>query len=256
MKKAIVLDLDGTFLTDDYKITSLNKKAVKRAMELGWDIIISTGKSFSRSRKFYDALGLNTWFINSHGKLISKPNQSEFEFMWMEKDDVNEVIIEHADKMENFLIETYNKIYAKDPEAYLIKKFMPSTKVLKYEPGQELDKIIGVYAQIKPGETINTTKLKAHPWDLGEGHHIHYFKSKKTSKWKGVEKVLKKEKYDFVVAFGNGRSDIEILKNVDMGIAMKGSHSKVLDVIFRISEFDNNESGVGHEILKLIKETS
>lgn len=256
MKKAIVLDLDGTFLTDDYKITSLNKKATKRAMELGWDIIISTGKSFSRSRKFYDALGLNTWFINSHGKILSKPNQSEFEFHWMDTDDVREMIEDNAHKMENFLIETVDKVYVFYPDAPLVRQFVPDKIIEKYNHNQRIEKIVGMYALIKPGEEINTTKLKAHPWDLGEGHHIHYFKSKKNSKWKGVQRVIKKEKYEFVVAFGNGRSDIEILKSVDIGFAMKNSHEKVIEVIHRVTEYGNNESGVGHEILKLIKETS
>lgn len=256
MKKAIVLDLDGTFLTDDYQITALNKKAVAKAVEKGWDVIISTGKSFSRSRKYYDALKLNTWFINSHGKIISKPNESIFEFQWMNEKHVKEVIEKHIDDMHNFVLETRKDVFALHPEQKELKKYIFSKKIKEYKPEETYEQIIGFYAMLKNDIVIDTTKLKAHPWEWSKKNNIVYLKSKDMSKWKAVQKIIKKEKYEFWVAFGNGRSDIEVLKNASIGIAMSNAHSRVLEVIQRVTEFDNNNSGVGHEILKFIEETS
>lgn len=256
MKKAIVLDLDGTFLTDDYKITALNKKAVAKAIEKGWDVIISTGKSFTRSRKYYDSLKLDTWFINSHGKIISKPNESIYEFQWMNERHVKDIIEDHASKMKNFVIETRTDLYAFYPEHKDLKKYIPNAPIKQYVHSQEIKQIIGFYAVLKDGQTINTTKLRANLWEWSEGENIVYFKSKDISKWKSIQKIMKREKYEFWVAFGNGRSDIEVLKHADIGIAMCNAHEKVLEVIPRLTKEDNNNSGVGHEILKLIQETS
>ena len=44
MIKVIALDLDGTLLTDDKKVTPENKKAIQLAKEQGVKIVLCTGR--------------------------------------------------------------------------------------------------------------------------------------------------------------------------------------------------------------------
>lgn len=78
---------------------------------------------------------------------------------------------------------------------------------------------------------------------------------------KGVNKATALEKLskklnislDNIIAFGNAQNDIEMLKEVGYGYAMKNSEQCVLEVAKYITEYTNNDCGVEREILKIFK---
>lgn len=57
-KKAIFLDLDGTLLTDEKKITEENRRAIDDALAAGHSVIIATGRPLSSAVLQAEALGL------------------------------------------------------------------------------------------------------------------------------------------------------------------------------------------------------
>lgn len=56
-----------------------------------------------------------------------------------------------------------------------------------------------------------------------------------------------------IIAIGDDNNDIEMIKNSGCGIAMKNGSQYVKKVADIISEKDNNQSGVAHELKKLLK---
>ena len=59
-KHLIVLDLDGTLLTDNKTISSRTKKTLLKLKEDGHEVMIATGRPFRSSELYYRELGLTT----------------------------------------------------------------------------------------------------------------------------------------------------------------------------------------------------
>ena len=49
-KRILFLDLDGTLLDDQKQIPEENKQALHKAVELGHQVVIATGRALSRAR--------------------------------------------------------------------------------------------------------------------------------------------------------------------------------------------------------------
>ena len=60
MYKLIAIDVDGTLVTDEKKLTQKTIEVIKEALKKDIKIVISTGRSFYRLEKFIDALDLRS----------------------------------------------------------------------------------------------------------------------------------------------------------------------------------------------------
>lgn len=69
----IVLDLDGTLLTDNHTISPKTKQTLMKAKEAGHLIMIATGRPFRASNIYYQELGLTTPIVNFNGAYIHHP---------------------------------------------------------------------------------------------------------------------------------------------------------------------------------------
>lgn len=56
MKYAIVLDLDGTLLDDNMRVSAFDKVILKKCKDLGHKIIINTTRNYTRTVKFMDEI--------------------------------------------------------------------------------------------------------------------------------------------------------------------------------------------------------
>lgn len=83
MIKVIALDLDGTLLTDDKKVTPENKKAIQLAKEQGVKIVLCTGRplmSIYHLLEELELLGDDDFSINYNGGIIQKTKSQEILF--------------------------------------------------------------------------------------------------------------------------------------------------------------------------------
>ena len=87
---------------------------------------------------------------------------------------------------------------------------------------------------------------------------IEYFyteiSEKDVDKWNAIEFLLNKLniKKEEVIAIGDNANDIKMIENAGIGIAMKGSYPKVLEVADEITDKTNDEEGVANIIEKLL----
>ena len=75
MIKLIALDLDGTLLTGEKKITEENRKAIKLAKENGIKVVLCTGRpivSIVHLLEELDLMGDDDYAVNFNGGLIQK----------------------------------------------------------------------------------------------------------------------------------------------------------------------------------------
>ena len=55
--RLIAIDLDGTLLNHEGKVTETNKLAVRRALEAGFRVVFATGRNYYESRRVIDEVG-------------------------------------------------------------------------------------------------------------------------------------------------------------------------------------------------------
>ena len=57
MYRLIAIDLDGTLLNHEGKVTQANKLAIRRALEAGFRVVFATGRNYYESRHVIDEIG-------------------------------------------------------------------------------------------------------------------------------------------------------------------------------------------------------
>jgi Cof subfamily protein (haloacid dehalogenase superfamily) len=91
--KMLVLDMDDTLLTDDYKISAKNKAALIAAQELGVYVVLASGRPTSAMESFAKELDLakyGSYMLSFNGAVITdvKKNKTLFE-QSLSKEDIH-----------------------------------------------------------------------------------------------------------------------------------------------------------------------
>lgn len=74
--KVIAVDLDGTLLNSESKLSDFTKETIKKISAKGHKVIITTGRPYRMALDFYKELELNTPMINFNGSLTHIPEKS------------------------------------------------------------------------------------------------------------------------------------------------------------------------------------
>ncbi|KOF57341.1 MULTISPECIES: Cof-type HAD-IIB family hydrolase [Clostridium] len=75
--KLLCLDMDGTVLSDEKKVSEENLKAIKAAHKLGTKIAICTGRLFANARVYADIFGIKAPIIASNGAYIRDKDSND-----------------------------------------------------------------------------------------------------------------------------------------------------------------------------------
>jgi Cof subfamily protein (haloacid dehalogenase superfamily) len=68
--RLIAIDLDGTLIGEDLKISDADRAAIERATAAGVEVCIATGRLFSAARPFAEELGLSGFLIPLNGAAV------------------------------------------------------------------------------------------------------------------------------------------------------------------------------------------
>lgn len=77
MYKMVVIDIDGTLLTSQGKITEETKQALWRAQDMGIMIVLASGRIVNSTVTYARNLGLNSYVISGNGSVITKLETEE-----------------------------------------------------------------------------------------------------------------------------------------------------------------------------------
>src|SRR5579884_757481 len=70
--RLLILDVDGTLLTDDYQITTATRAAVQQVAEWGVQVVLASARSPSALRRIMGTLGINGLAISYTGALTCR----------------------------------------------------------------------------------------------------------------------------------------------------------------------------------------
>ncbi|MCA1056761.1 Cof-type HAD-IIB family hydrolase [Rossellomorea aquimaris] len=262
-KHLIVLDLDGTLLTDEKKISTSTLHTLTQARRQGHEVMIATGRPFRASEIYYKQMNLVTPIVNFNGALVHHPGDKNWEAIHSPMDlEVSKKIIEacHDFPFRNIIAEVKDDVYLHYHDEKLIDVFMmgePSISTgdirdfLSEDPTSML-----IHAEEKDVKEIRAHLDKVHaevidhrrwaaPW-----HVIEIVKSG-LNKAVGIEKVASHLNIpqERIIAFGDEDNDLEMLQYAGTGVAMGNAITELKDIANEIT-LTNEEDGIGRYLQK------
>lgn len=258
----IVLDLDGTLLTDQKVISDKTKKTLAKAMANGHQVMIATGRPYRSSEAYYKELGLKTPIVNFNGAFVHHPadnNWGRFHTP-IGLETVHEVVESmHDFNFHNIVAEVLDDVYVHHHDEKLMDIFrfgdptittgdlrnflkVDPTSMLIHAPYEKVGLIHDHLSQVH-AEVIDHRRWGA-PW-----HVIEIVKSG-LSKAVGLDKVSKSLGIakEHIIAFGDEDNDLEMIEFAGVGVAM-GNAIAPLKNIANETTLSNNEDGIAELLI-------
>lgn len=267
--------MDGTLLNSNHEVSERNKKALKKASELGVNIAITTGRLFCSARYYSDLIGIDTPVIASNGSYIkNKFNDTAILENPMPKNVAIEIynIVKKHGLTVNF--NSWDTLIREDfiPENhayYIMNQDLPEEKRVKFlvcediiptiedfqgnilkgivfEEGENKDNLWAAKEELK-----NTFDDKLHVVSSGDNN----FEVMMGNSSKGNAVAYLAESLGInpeeVMCIGDSENDISMIKYAGVGVAM----GNALDIVKEVADYitdTNNNSGVGKAIENLV----
>jgi Cof subfamily protein (haloacid dehalogenase superfamily) len=270
MYKLLCLDMDGTLLNSEGKVSEKNLEAIRKAHEKGVKVTVCTGRLFASARYYAEMLGVKVPVIASNGAYIREKDNDRVIYKSNLGFDNLMQVLEVLKKFNlTYYFNTFDTVLMErlDPNnAYArINKSLPKDKQIKllevkdWEAAlkhneEELLKCICVD---KDAERIARAKR-----ELQNNKELEVVSSmynnveimkKGVSKGRAVEVLagfynLRREE---VMCIGDNENDISMLRYAGMGVAMGNGEDFVKEVADYITDTNNNE-GVAKAIERFI----
>ena len=270
----IAMDLDGTLLTTDKRLTERNRHALEKAAEAGIFVVPATGRIYAGVPEELRALPFIRYLILGNGATVYDreadrilysaeiPPQTAVEVLdWL--DGFPAIYDCYQDNQGYMTAEMWEKAdrYAPSP-VYLqmirtLRKPVPDLKEHLRARGRSVQKLQAfcetdeVQAQVlektaRRFSGLSVTTSIARNVEINDG---------RANKGAGLQALC-----DFLgigtgtaVAFGDGFNDLSMIRTAGIGVAMGNSVQAVLDAADRIAP-GNDEDGVGRVVEELLSE--
>ena len=278
MFKAVCLDLDGTLLDDDKKISDRSFLLLDNLIENGIEVIIATGRHFYMVSDFLKPLKRDIMVCANNGamsrfkesnKLVNVEYVSNCKFLEIYNkalecgmnpyiyvdsfvDGYHLAIKDGQPKKSHFEENIVDKKIAVDSVRYFSQIDVKSLEtVLCIAFLDQKERIDEFYEYFKDEED-----LVKNMYFVPNGKKVLEFQSKKADKWIAITNYLKSKNISLseVVSFGDEFNDKSMVKNSGMGFAMKNGIEELKSLTNNITEFTNNEDGVYFELKKIFKD--
>ena len=278
MFKAVCLDLDGTLLDDDKKISDRSFLLLDNLIENGIEVIIATGRHFYMVSDFLKPLKRDIMVCANNGamsrfkesnKLVNVEYVSNCKFLEIYNralecgmnpyiyvdsfvDGYHLAIKDGQPKTSHFEENIVDKKIAVDSVRYFSQIDVKSLEtVLCIAFLDQKERIDEFFEHFKDEED-----LVKNMYFVPNGKKVLEFQSKKADKWIAITNYLKSKNISLseVVSFGDEFNDKSMVKNSGMGFAMKNGIEELKSLTKNITEFTNNEDGVYFELKKIFKD--
>lgn len=258
----IALDLDGTLLTDNKKISLYTKQVIQQTISDGHIVVIATGRPHRGSLQYYHELGLTTPMVNFNGAMTHHPRDKNWGLYHnpMAYETALNIIDACYDlNVKNILAEVMDNAFLDRHDENIIELFQTTETEKTFAPF-----MIGAITQKLNDDP---TSLMISPRD----EHIAELSSSldgyvefiEHRNWgapmnvieitkKGVHKAIGLQKiaqyYGIpkkrIVAFGDEDNDLEMIDYAGVGVAMENG----IDALKSLSNhttLTNEQNGVG-----------
>lgn len=274
MIKLIIIDLDGTLLNVNKEISAENLESLKKAIESGIAVTISTGRSYISARDYIEHLGLEVPVSFQNGALVLKPQSGKLEVLravLLSANHAREIVekareenvpyivfrdfFESPDMYMEFIPDSPYKSYY-EHNSFRIKTVKNPLYHIKSEGIPEValegpeDKIIKVIGRLDFNGSVSIIKNNR----LGE-HAFYEFFGPDVRKASSLDFLMNHfgANSEEVAYIGDNFNDIDVMKKVKLPIAMFNAPDEVKKHAKYVTERDNDSHGVAEAVMKILK---
>lgn len=261
MYKLAAIDLDGTLLTPDRKITPRSADAIKSWQSNGLRVVLATARPFYRIEKYLrrlDLSGRNDYAISFNGGLV------------MRADGLEQIYSHSFTKEEVVAVVSYGKNLDAPIFLYLEDRILSNRDDPLYrEKNPDVDFSVvddlaaldydqqPVYKIAYVGSPEAVKKMRKElPRRLDQGFEVSSsvpqfvdFVPLGTSKAKALEMIGERLgiSRDEMVAFGDEDNDVPLLEFAGLGVAMHNASDAVKEIADKVCE-SNADEGVARTL--------
>lgn len=255
----IALDLDGTLLTNDKKLTEATKEVIKELIKTGHIVVIATGRSNRLSIQYYEELALNTPLINSNGAVLHHPRDEKWgKYHTPLPLDIAMEIAEASYDLNsrNIVAAVFDYVYLDQFDERIVSFYGDDSWKRDFVIGRITEKLrenptlMMLYSDEENIDALMDHLSEFHAeavdhWNWGEPHHIIEVMNKDMNKAIALRKVaehfgIPRER---IIAFGDGANDLEMIDYAKVGVAMDNAIPE-LKQIAKYTTVSNEENGV------------
>lgn len=255
--KLIALDIDGTIMDSQFRISDNVKNTIKKAQDRGIYVVIATGRMYSSAAHIAEELGITTPLITYQGSLIKEFNP---------KSSLQNVILNHhvpSDLAKIILkeIRTLNlqaNVYLNDKlfveyesptlKEYVEKRFITYTKVKSFDIMTDLNptKILAI-----DNDPNKITELRNYLF--GKYHDVLNIEksmpiycevvNKDASKGNAILHLAKmwNISQSQIMTIGDHDNDQEMIEIAGLGIAMGNATDKLKNIAKYVTDTVDND---------------
>lgn len=290
MYKLIAIDLDGTILDSYGEVSENTKRILKETMKKGTKVIIASGRTIDSIKAIADEISTDKYIIAGNGSIIYDlqeknviyekyiPKSKALNIIKICEDNsitysvyTNNTIV--ADSLKYNILYYYKQNLKKEPtkktsitivpNIYNYVKNMDDEKVMKIficdKHQSVFNSILKKFYEIEDIEILDVSHMSRKIISNGSKDvALEYFyteiSEKNVDKWYALEYLINKLNIDKteVISIGDNNNDLKMIEQSGLGIAMKGSSSKVTEIADYITDFDNNHNGAALAIEKFL----
>lgn len=289
MYRLIAIDLDGTLLNSYGEISEENKKAIKKAKDIGIEIVLTSGRMSSSVRTLAHEIGAENFMISGNGALVYDlknenilyneciPNEQVIEIAKIcDENDIYYTVSTEKyilSKKLKYALLYYNYENSKKPEDKItrinivdnVQKYIKENdvgKITKIVISDESKSIFnGIIKKIQLLKGLNILDVSSMSRKIIESGtkktEINYFyieiTKENVNKWESLKKLAKHMKIEEkeIAAIGDNLNDLEMINNAGLGIVM-GNSALSNRNLNKIVVSDNDSNGVAEAINKYI----
>ena len=239
--KLLALDLDGTLLTDDKKITRKTKKRIRQAMKSGVHVVFATGRGIQTAKKYWKELGLKGSMVFVNGAEVWRGPGKILKRNFICSEDIKKLHQLAVDMDAWFWGYSVDSLVHREEwtEEMFAKDWL-KFGIRCEDPGLLKD----LWNKIDSWGTLEVTQSAPVNLEIS---------LKGVTKESGILEVCKELEIDMkeVMAAGDSMNDLSLLRAAGLGVAMGNAIDAIKEVADVVTDTNQNE-GVAKAIEKYI----
>jgi Cof subfamily protein (haloacid dehalogenase superfamily) len=268
--KLICVDMDGTLLNNEKKISERNLKAINEAHSKGARFVVATGRIFVSAHYYGEIIGVKTPIIASNGAYIREKDMEKAIYEeYLDKEECMEILklLKKHKVMPQFY--STDTIYTEEIKhsALIYSKAnetLPKNRQVTIEIINQWEKLLEENINLIKVMVIDDDKARVEnaKKDFVELKRFEVVSSmdgcfeimkKGTSKGEAVKKIC--DYYGIsrneVICMGDNENDLSMIKFAGLGVAM-GNAKEFVKKQANYVTFSNEDDGVAHVIEEFI----
>ncbi|MDY0405061.1 Cof-type HAD-IIB family hydrolase [Virgibacillus sp. 179-BFC.A HS] len=238
--KLIALDMDGTLLNSENRISEQNKRTIKQAMEQNVHVVLSTGRWLGTCYPYAEELRLQSYLITSNGGQIFTMEKELVEEHLLETESLEKMYrIGEAAGADMWLVSTKGIYRDGLPVNFKEQKWLKFGCVS--DDLVKMDHVVEEVSKIGNLELTNSmpNNLEVNPIGVNKANALRTICKKL-----GIT-------MENVLAAGDSLNDIKMIEQAGVGVAMGNAQNAVKKVADYVTA-DHNDDGVAKAIERFV----